>query len=112
MNPLNQLVINIGKLEISEFKLKDVIFPPFPFNRCLNPLNMLVGILTMVVLFGIFVFITNNKRETQKFKRDHPLVCFLVLVTVGYLAMRVFGSVLVFIWGIMVPIVCKYLKKR
>ncbi|XP_072050852.1 PRA1 family protein 3-like [Amphiura filiformis] len=76
---------------------------------CLNPLNMLVGIFTMVVLFGLFVFATNNKRETQKFKRDHPLLCFLALVVIGYLAMRVFGSVLVFIWGIMVPLTLIFL---
>ena len=77
------------------------------FSRCLNPFAMLVGILTMVVIFGIFVFATNNKRETQKFKRDHPLLCFVVLMAAGYLAMRLFGSMLVFIWGITVPLICK-----
>ncbi|XP_071784455.1 PRA1 family protein 3-like [Asterias amurensis] len=70
----------------------------------MNPRAMLVGILTMVVIFAIFIYTTNNRSEMQRFKRSHPFICFLLVLVCCFLLLKVFGGLLVFVWGVTLPI--------
>ncbi|XP_035211878.1 PRA1 family protein 3-like [Stegodyphus dumicola] len=70
----------------------------------IHPAKMLCGILAMLAAFGIFCYITNSKRSATKFKRDHPVISLFVIFTGGYFVVYMLGSVLVFLFGIMLPI--------
>ncbi|XP_038047812.1 PRA1 family protein 3-like [Patiria miniata] len=70
----------------------------------MNPKAMLMGLLTMVVIFAIFVYTTSNRVEMHRFKRSHPFVCFLLILLCCFLLLKVFGGLLVFMWGIALPL--------
>ncbi|XP_022107823.1 PRA1 family protein 3-like [Acanthaster planci] len=70
----------------------------------LNPKSMLLGILTIVVIFAIFIYFSNNRVEVHRFKRNHPFVCFLLILLSCFLSLKVFGGLLVFLWGVTLPL--------
>ncbi|KAH8020561.1 hypothetical protein HPB51_002510 [Rhipicephalus microplus] len=77
--------------------------------RILHPSKMLCGMLAVTVAFGLFYYITNSKRAAIKFKRDHPILSILIILTGGYFIVHVLGSVVVFLFGILLPIVLVFI---
>lgn len=73
----------------------------------MNPKAMMIGIITVAVICAGFVYLSNNKRETQKFKSQHPMICAFGILGIAAILMYFFGSILVFVWGIMVPLTGK-----
>ncbi|GFT77851.1 PRA1 family protein 3 [Nephila pilipes] len=69
-----------------------------------NPTKMICGILAVGAVFGLFCYVTNSKRSATKFKRDHPVLSLLVIFSGGYFVVYMLGSVLVFLFGIMLPV--------
>lgn len=69
-----------------------------------NPTKMICGILAVGAVFGLFCYVTNSKRSATKFKRDHPVISLLVIFSGGYFVVYMLGSVLVFLFGIMLPV--------
>jgi hypothetical protein len=65
---------------------------------------MLCGTLAMGVAFGLFYYVTNAKRSATRFKKDHPIFSILVVLGGGYFIVYMLGSVLVFLLGILLPI--------
>ena len=59
------------------------------------------------MLFAIFYYITNQKAIASRFRRDHPLLSLTVIFTGGYFIMLMLGSVLVFLFGICLPLLGK-----
>ncbi|GIY53327.1 PRA1 family protein 3 [Caerostris darwini] len=70
-----------------------------------NPTKMICGILAVGAVFGLFCYVTNAKRSATKFKKDHPVISLLVIFSGGYFVVYMLGSVLVFLFGIMLPVV-------
>ncbi|XP_015920838.1 PRA1 family protein 3 [Parasteatoda tepidariorum] len=70
----------------------------------IHPAKMLCGIAAMLAAFGLFCYVTNSKRTAAKFKRDHPVVSLLVIFSGGYFVVYMLGSVLIFLFGIMLPV--------
>ncbi|GFS58176.1 PRA1 family protein 3 [Trichonephila inaurata madagascariensis] len=66
---------------------------------------MICGILAVGAVFGLFCYVTNSKRSATKFKRDHPVLSLLVIFSGGYFVVYMLGSVLIFLFGIMLPVV-------
>ncbi|XP_071504739.1 PRA1 family protein 2-like [Diadema antillarum] len=69
----------------------------------INPVQMTWGIIIVVGSFVGFCYWTNNKRDVNNFKKEHPVICFIGLASFVWLLVYLFGSILVFIWGIAVP---------
>jgi hypothetical protein len=65
---------------------------------------MLCGTLAMAVAFGLFYYVTNAKRSATRFKKDHPIISILVVLGGGYFIVYMLGSVIVFLFGILLPI--------
>ncbi|XP_064632670.1 PRA1 family protein 2-like [Lineus longissimus] len=70
----------------------------------MNPAQMCVGFISMGIAFGIFIYITSYKYELRGFKRDHPLLCLIAICGMGYFFVYLIGSVLVFLFGIALPL--------
>ena len=79
----------------------------FAYFRVMHPVKMLLGMTAMGVAFGLFFYVTNSKNSALKFKKDHPVLSVLVIVSAGYFIVFMLGSVLVFLFGIMLPVLGK-----
>ncbi|XP_054714203.1 PRA1 family protein 3-like [Uloborus diversus] len=76
----------------------------FTIIGIIHPAKMLSGILAVLIAFGLFCYVTNAKRPAAKFKRDHPFISILVIFSGGYFVVYMLGSVLVFLFGILLPV--------
>ncbi|KAJ8047802.1 PRA1 family protein 3 [Holothuria leucospilota] len=97
----NRLVDNLLYYQTNYFLTAVIMFLLVGF---MNPKSMMLGMVTMAVIIAAFVYFSNNKRETQKFKTQHPFLCGIGILFAASLLMYLFGSILVFVWGIMLPI--------
>lgn len=70
-----------------------------------HPAKMLCGIMAMTAAFGLFCYITNSKRTASKFKRDHPVISLIIIFSGGYFVVYMLSCVLVFLFGVMLPVV-------
>ncbi|KAG8188382.1 hypothetical protein JTE90_019286 [Oedothorax gibbosus] len=70
----------------------------------MHPAKMICGIMAMAAVFGLFCYVTNSKRSATKFKRDHPVLSLFVIFAGGYFVVYMLGSVLVFLFGVMLPV--------
>jgi hypothetical protein len=65
---------------------------------------MVVGFIAIVAAFAAFVYASNNQVLLRRFKRNHPGLCCVGVVGAGYLLICLFGSVIVFMFGIALPL--------
>lgn len=70
----------------------------------IHPVKMLCGILAVLAAFGLFYYVTNAKRSATKFKRDHPVISLLIIFSLGYIIVYMLRAVLVFLFGVMLPV--------
>jgi len=64
---------------------------------------MVLGFAAVVLAFVAFVAASNNQVQLRKFKRQHPGLSVVAILIVGYLLMCIFGSIIVFMFGIALP---------
>ena len=65
---------------------------------------MILGFGAVAAAFAGFVYITNNRAECRRFKRHHPGVSVALILFAGYLLVYLMGSVIVFLFGIAMPL--------
>jgi len=64
---------------------------------------MVLGFGAVVLAFVVFVAASNHQVQLQKFKRQHPGLSVVAILVVGYLLICIFGSIIVFMFGIALP---------
>lgn len=69
---------------------------------------MVCGFAAISIAFGVFVYCTNSQWTARRFKRNHPLISILVVLATGYLLVYLIGAVIVFMFGIAFPLMCKF----
>lgn len=69
-----------------------------------HPVQMIFGCAAVVAAFGLFVFSSNNQAQLRRFKRQHPGICLVAILVSGYIIIHLFGSVIVFLFGIALPL--------
>ncbi|KAJ1519981.1 hypothetical protein ONE63_004213 [Megalurothrips usitatus] len=70
----------------------------------IHPVEMLSGITAMGLAFGVFYYFTNSKPGADQFKKEHPLVSVLIMLTAGYFIVYMIGGIVVFVFGTLLPI--------
>nr|CAD7431758.1 unnamed protein product [Timema monikensis] len=75
----------------------------------MHPTQMLLGMLAVSVAFGLFCYFTNAKRSASRFRNNHPYFSMLVVLAGIYFIVYMLGSVIVFIFGILLPVVVTFL---
>ena len=80
----------------------------FLFSRIVHPVKMVLGFAALSVAFGGYVYCTNSQWQARQFKRNHPLFSVIIILAAGYLLVYMFGAVIVFMFGIAFPLLCKY----
>ena len=69
---------------------------------------MMFGFAAVAGAFGLFVYVSNNQAQFRRFKRQRPGASMVIVIITGYLLIHLFGSVLVFLFGIALPLSCKF----
>lgn len=80
----------------------------FSFFSVLHPIKMACGFLATAVFFMIFIYVTNEKATAAQFKKNHPILSVIFIFTAVYFLSYMLKSLLVFSFGIILPIACKY----
>jgi len=65
---------------------------------------MVLGFTAVALAFGAFVAASNHQVQLRKFKRQHPGLSVMAILAAGYLLMCIFGSIIVFMFGIALPV--------
>ncbi|KAF4532650.1 hypothetical protein B566_EDAN009831 [Ephemera danica] len=74
-------------------------------ENLIHPMKMLCGTIAIAVAFGLFYYLTNAKPSAIAFKKDHPIIGLVLILGGGYFIVFMLSSVLVFLYGILLPIV-------
>jgi hypothetical protein len=64
--------------------------------------------LAIGVAFGLFYYSTNAMRSAIRFKKDHPVISVLTVLGGEYFTLYMLDSVIVFLLGILLPIMGTY----
>ena len=76
--------------------------------RCLHPVQMVFGFLSVLGAFSLFVYVSNNQAQFRRFKRKYPGASIFIILLGGYFLIHLFGSVITFLFGIALPLLRKY----
>jgi len=76
----------------------------FTLVAYIHPQEMALGMVTVGVLFGISFYLQKQKHEVKEFKKQHPAFVFCLLVVVSYYLIYKLGSIVVFLFGVTLPI--------
>lgn len=69
-----------------------------------HPQKFLCGMAALAALFAVFYYVSNQKAMASRFRRDHPLLSLTIIFSGGYFIMLQLGSVMVFVFGICLPL--------
>lgn len=70
----------------------------------LHPVQMVLGFIAIVIAFTGFVSVSKHQMQLRRFKRNHPGLSVAAIVAAGYLIICLIGSVIVFMFGIALPL--------
>lgn len=76
----------------------------------MHPADMLVGILAFAGAYLGCNYVLKNQAIITDFKKNHPVVTLVGVCGLGYMVTSLISSVLVFSFGILLPIVGKYYR--
>jgi len=98
----NRIVNNLLYYQTNYFLSALVIFLLIAF---LNPGKMILGILTMALIFGLLYYMSNKQVQVKTMKKNHPMLVMLSTFCCGYFLIYQAGCVMVFLAGVMMPVV-------
>lgn len=75
--------------------------------RLTNPFGMMLGGMVVTLVFMGSVWAAENKAMIKNFKRQNPTLFVFAVMLASYFLMSLFGGVMVFIFGISFPLLCK-----
>lgn len=69
---------------------------------------MLIGGTVVVLVFMGFVWVSHNKDILRRLKKQYPTTFVVVIMLSSYFLISYLGDVMVFMFGITLPLLCKY----
>lgn len=69
---------------------------------------MLIGGTVVVLVFLGFVWVSHNKDILRRMKKQYPTTFVIVIMLSSYFLISYLGDVMVFMFGITLPLLCKY----
>lgn len=70
----------------------------------IHPVKITCGFLVTGLIFLVFCWITNERATASQFKRKHPIISVLLILTGGYFITYMLGSLLGFFFAILLPV--------
>lgn len=81
-----------------------------PIFRFVNPFGMFLGGAVVTLVFVGSVWAGENKATIKNFKRKNPTLFVIGVMVTSYFVLSVCGGVMVFVFGISFPLLCKSVK--
>lgn len=78
-----------------------------PIFRFLNPFGMFLGGAVVALVFMGSVWAGENKATIKNFKRKNPTLFVIGVMVTSYFVLSLCGGVMIFIFGITFPLLCK-----
>jgi hypothetical protein len=78
------------------------------FFRVLNPLQFMVGLLTIISLFGAFFYFKTNNAQVQNLLQNKPYINLIAITVFSGFILNAIGSILVFLFSICLPLTRKF----
>jgi len=78
-----------------------------PLCRFLNPFGMFLGGAVVTLVFMGSVWAGENQAMVKNFKRKSPSLFIIAVMLTSYFLLSLCGGVMVFIFGITFPLLCK-----
>lgn len=72
-------------------------------SRIIHPGKMLLGMISMAIVVAIFAYVSSEGRAIHNFKKQNPLAGLLIVICGGCFLTYTLGSLLVFLFGILLP---------
>ena len=72
---------------------------------------MVLGVMAIGGVTTLFVYVSDNQLQFRRFKKQHPGISVCLVMLGGYIFIWLFGSVLVFLFGIALPMLGKMPNK-
>ena len=69
---------------------------------------MLIGGTVVVLVFMGFVWVSHNRDILRRLKKQYPTTVVVVIMLSSYFLISYLGDVMVFMFGITLPLLCKY----
>lgn len=101
-----RIIANLLYYQTNYFLLSIITFLLIGF---INPQKMALGIVAMIIAVGIFSYANSQSPQFTQFRLNHPFISLILIVGGGYLIVYWFDSVVVFLFGILLPIVLTFL---
>jgi len=73
-----------------------------------DPTNLLVGMIATLSTLALINYLAKHQSAAAGLKRRHPCLCLSLMLVGGYLLTSLLGSVMVFLFGIALPILCVF----
>lgn len=102
----NRVLNNLLYYQTNYFVVMGVLFL---IVGMVNPTQLLVGLTATLSTLALLHYIANHQAAAAGLKRRHPYLCVSIMLIGGYLIMALFGSVMVFLFGIALPILVVFL---
>lgn len=77
--------------------------------RTLYPKDLIIGAVTMICMFVLFGIAQSREPRIAKLKGKYPYLIPIAVVALAVLIIYALGSILVFIWGVTVPLAGIYI---
>lgn len=61
------------------------------------------------ILFGLFIYITSERFAAVQFKKKHPIITIVLVLTGGYFVAYMLKYLIVFLLGIVLPITVTFI---
>lgn len=69
---------------------------------------MILGATVVILVFLAFVWISHNRDIVKKFKKKYPTIFVMSIMLCSYFVISLCGGVMVFVFGISLPLLCKF----
>ena len=73
-------------------------------TRTLYPKDLIIGAVTLVFTFVLYGIAQSREQRIAKLKSQYPSLVPIAVIAVAVLIIYALGSILVFIWGVTVPL--------
>ncbi|XP_076330433.1 PRA1 family protein 3-like [Tachypleus tridentatus] len=97
----NRVMNNLLYYQTNYFVMATLVFLVI---GVIYPTEMICGMFAISIAFSLFYYVTNTKRSAIHFKEEHPFISLAVIFSGGYFIVYVFGAVIVFLFGIALPL--------
>jgi len=86
-----------------------VFFALFLLISIIHPVEFAAGMFAFIGLFVVILFLTKKNPQIERLKRDKPFLSLGVILIVGAFLFNLFGSLLMFLFAICMPILLIFL---